>query len=93
MSWWHAVRGAARFAQAHARGDVALPQIQQARAAKCSACPNRRDYRVPALGRTVSFCGEAFKPGPGTCGCLVLADGEPAGKPTVDSERCPSGEW
>lgn len=93
MRLWHAVKGASKYAAAVAAGDAADAIEAGRRAALCGSCPNRRDYRVPALGVTAAFCGPAFEDHGATCGCLVQVSCRPAGKVCVRSESCPSGKW
>lgn len=90
---WTAVRGAARFVAALALGDVADPSRAETRASSCRECPLREDRTVTGTPVSVSFCGRPFVEAPGTCGCLVLFAGRPAGKIMVRSEACPSGRW
>jgi hypothetical protein len=93
---WVAARGAAVFVDALARGDIRDGGAAGACAAACARCPSRRAYPTPA--GEVGTCGERFKVGPHTCGCIVTlttAGRElvPAGRSLVASLGCPQGRW
>lgn len=84
---WLAAKGAERFAQAVARGDVADADVQAERGATCGECPSRTEcagfgYCGPALVERLG--PEVADP---TCGCLV------EGAAAVKSHRCPQCKW
>jgi len=74
MSGWTAIKGAAKYAAAVALGDIALPQLQEERAAQCRVCPHLTMRRGLIPGRLTGWCGPALREqtSPPTCGCLVL---------------------
>lgn len=87
---WVALQGAAEYAAAIARGDVADDAAAWARGGTCAACLSKtcnQDKRL--LGYTIKprmvFCGPALSPQPEsvlpTCGCLVLVEAGPEDKP------------
>lgn len=75
MSAWTAIVGASKYAAAVASGDIATPDEQALRIARCRTCPSLRVYPVPLLGVYAGFCGTPFKDKradyPATCGCLT----------------------
>jgi len=100
-SVWLAVTGAAKYAEAVARGDIATLPVQADRAARCRECPVRTERPMNGSAGTVGYCGTPFENRPDaalpSCGCLTTCtiDGVvyAAGKTVVGSERCPGGRW
>lgn len=92
---WTAIKGGRRYFAAIASGDVADEATQAARAATCWACKSSTS-RTTQAGTGV-YCGQAFKEGKDTCGCMVglRINGEiyAAGKTVVGTEACPQGKW
>lgn len=87
---WTALRGAKKYVDAIARGDIALPQVTAARLAVCGQCPHATRHPLyPNL--RLGYCGPAFDDRmaetPPTCGCLI------AGKARVGGENCPQNRW
>jgi hypothetical protein len=95
--FWTALRGAAKYREAVARGDVATGCRADQRMSVCLTCPSRTCEPTSVAGVVAGFCGEAFEETATTCGCLVTVtiDGNPwpAGKPVVSSECCPQDRW
>ncbi len=96
---WVALRGAARYAQAVASGDVADDATARERVAVCSVCPVHDVVATSKAGVFAGYCGTSDVPGV-SCGCLVtltvFGDDRTmtaAGKTLVGSERCPRGKW
>lgn len=96
---WVALRGAARYAEAVATGDVADAPTACHRAAVCGRCGTHDVVGTSQRGTFAGYCGRVELPGV-SCGCLVtltvLGDSpepRPAGKTLVSSERCPAGKW
>lgn len=77
--FWTALKGAAKYTEAIARGDIASERDQRERQATCAGCPHK--VRHSALGRYIWTCGpfaqdrtrDANAP---TCGCIVMAQGD-----------------
>lgn len=101
---WTLVKGAAKYAEAAARGRWRDAADAGRVLDVCRACEKsgRQSADVPGLGRTeLLVCGRRLgdeDARAGTCGCLVgLGIGgkppEPAGKTAIAGERCPSGKW
>lgn len=95
--FWTALRGAAKYREAVAAGDVATTVVADQRLAVCLKCPSRTVEPTSVAGVVAGFCGPAFEETDRTCGCLVTIhiDGTPwaAGKTVVASEWCPQREW
>ena len=76
---WTALKGAAKYAAAVAKGDKADSATRRKRAVTCARCPSARDYNAPLLGLRVTTCGWAGQdrltdPYMPTCGCLVAIE-------------------
>lgn len=89
MEAWIGMRGAGKYLDAVAAGDVATEDEVKRRLAVCLACPARMaDQDVP---EAAGWCGPPFEaaelPDGPTCGCLIDA------KASVASEMCPRGRW
>lgn len=98
---WVGVKGAAKFAAAVARGDVAAPEVIELRRACCRACEARtvglfpKEHGGDETDAPSAWCGPALVEllhegapiGERYCGCLI------AGKTSVASEACPRGTW
>ena len=90
--FWVGLKGAKRYVAAVASGDIALPQVQDARLQKCRECEALTVVAIPMEAQP-GFCGspvEERMTGPVQqrfCGCLVVA------KAAVGSETCPRGKW
>lgn len=96
---WVALRGAAKYAEAVATGDVADAAAACHRAAVCGECGTHDVVGTSHRGTFAGYCGRVDVPGV-SCGCLVtltvLGDSpepRPAGKTLVAAERCPRGKW
>lgn len=88
---WVALKGAAKYTAAMARGDVANPSDAGHRVGVCAACKHRQD-RDTQIG-VAHYCGRPFEEtSEGTCGCLVgvTIDGVTlaAGRTMVASKTC-----
>lgn len=77
---WTGVDGAAQYALAVARGDIADDETAAARAARCAACPAHTQTGRVICGHMVQigWCGKRLDPKPygpdgwgKTCGCMV----------------------
>lgn len=96
---WVAFKGAAKYVEALATGDVADETESQRRAVVCTLCPSRTLRNTGMDGTVAGYCGEMFvcDDAKRTCGCLVtLTVGlttSPAGKTLLDSEYCPQFKW
>jgi hypothetical protein len=74
--FWTALKGAAKYTEAIARGDVADDSARTERHATCAECPHKVRHR--AMGRYIWTCGpfaqdrtsDTIAP---TCGCIVMA--------------------
>lgn len=88
---WTGVKGAARFVEAIATGDVASPEEIDRRRAICRDCPSKVIKMIPGgivgIDGDSAWCGEPLVENDWTCGCLL------AGKTAVGSEFCPQGKW
>ena len=98
---WVGVKGAAKFAEAVARGDVASAEVIEARRSECRACEARtvglfpKEHGGDETDAPSSWCGPALVEllhegvpiAERYCGCLI------AGKTCVASEECPRGKW
>lgn len=90
--YWVALKGARKYVAAVASGDIALPQVQDARLQKCRGCDALTVVAIPMEAQP-GFCGspvEERMTGPVSqrfCGCLCV------GKAAVASEKCPRGKW
>lgn len=80
---WVAAKGARRYVEAIARGDVAPAAEAAARRRECAGC----EARVAGKGLVLGYCGEPFvvvtTPGRETCGCVL------DGAVLVASHACP----
>jgi len=86
---WIGMRGAGKYLEAVAAGDVADDAEVDRRLACCDQCPARRPD--PEIPEDEGWCGfpfeaETLSDGP-TCGCRLRA------KASVASEQCPRGLW
>lgn len=81
--------GAAKFATALARGDVAPDCEVKYRRSVCLSCPTRKRLQVGEMEAPGDWCGNPLMPAdsPPSCGCLIY------GKTLVGSEVCPQGKW
>lgn len=86
---WVSARGAERFLQAVASGDVCDGSETERRIGVCRSCPSRVRETAPGADGPSDWCGPALRPQehPATCGCLLAA------KAVVGSEHCPQGRW
>lgn len=89
---WYMAKGAAKYVEAIASGDVAEEETIAERRRICKACSSRITMRIRGADAESDWCGPAGvdalniadKP---TCGCLLAA------KTAVGSERCPQSKW
>jgi hypothetical protein len=89
---WYMAKGAERFIESVARGDIATEAERTARRDVCRGCSSRVRLTIGGAESESDWCGD---PGPNrlhladkpTCGCLL------AGKTFVGSEHCPQGKW
>lgn len=89
---WVAVRGAQKYREAVAHGDVASDAELRMRGERCQACPHATREPSAIAGTEKVYCGTPFEPGEQTCGCLVGVSVNgvlmPGGKPSVRTETC-----
>lgn len=101
---WVALKGAAKYRAAVARGDVRTQQEAHGCALKCAGCPSVtwRPILVDGIdGAEAGYCGPDFEDRTDaalpTCGCLtsLRVNGVvyPGGKTMVRGEACPQGRW
>lgn len=98
---WIAMKGAAEYQAAVARGDIAHDVTQKSRADQCAECPSHTESPADLDGVVKLWCGRPYDPLLETvlpvCGCLVALriNGEiqPGARPAVASKRCPQEKW
>lgn len=86
-----AMKGAERFLEAIAAGDIVNAEQHTARLRRCATCDSRVDEAAPGAWGASSWCGPALvdrldQEDP-TCGCLVIV------KALVGSESCPQKRY
>lgn len=84
---WTIAKGGAKYAIAHATGDVAPEPVRELRAQICRDCPSRVRTKVLGADGPSDWCGQPFIETSQTCGCLLPA------KISVASESCPQLRW
>lgn len=104
--FWTGAKGAAKYAAAYAKGDIADDDVAACRfEGWCMSCPSVTHRPAMIHGRDeaveIYYCGKAFveqlETVMPTCGCLVglTINGmaEPGGKTVVRSSKCPQKKW